>query len=187
MLRAQRILPDGATRSSGGVTQLEFVQMRSLLAEGVSDAFDRARSGALFGLAMAAIYVAYVLVLFLFRGPAPFDKLHTSLPSVVLTYIVLGPAAGAIVGFLLPLTSTRIGSTLVASIAAATVYFGIAIVASGSPLSWKSDNWILIATAGVTFGVILGNVFYKKPAAVVSAAVSNLRTVNPPHPRDQAH
>ena len=99
---------------------------------------------------------------------------------------MLGPIAGAIVGFLLPLTITRIGSMFVAFVAAATVYVGITIAMSGSPLLWKSDDWITIVILGVIFGVILGNMFYKKPARVVSAPLSELRTVNPPDPRDPA-
>jgi hypothetical protein len=160
--------------------------MKSLLLEGVSDAFDRARSGALFGLGMATIYVAYVLVLFLLRGSAPFDRLHTSVLVVILSYVILGPIAGAIVGFLRPLTITRIGSMFVAFLAAATVYLGIMIAMKGSPLSWKSVDWITVSILGVTFGVVLGNMFYKKPAPIVSAPVSELRTVNPPDPRGPA-
>ena len=154
--------------------------MESLESQGISDAFDRTRSGALFGLGMAAIYVAYVVVLYLFRGSEPFDKLHTSLLIVVLSYVILGPIAGAVVGFLQPLSVTRLGSMFVGFVAAALVFFGIGIAMSGSPLSWSRSDWESVPILGLIFGVILGNWFYKKPEPSLPPPVSHLRTVKPP-------
>jgi hypothetical protein len=154
--------------------------MRSLESQGISDAFDRARSGALFGLGMAAIYVAYVVGLYILRGSEPFDKVHTSLSVVVLSYVILGPIAGAFVGLLQPLSATRIGSMFVAFVGASVVYFGITIAMSGSPLSWSGWDWASVPILGVIFGVILGNWFYKKPKPSSPPPVSHLRTVKPP-------
>jgi len=154
--------------------------MRSLESQGISDAFDRARSGALFGLCVAAFYVAYVVVLYLLRGSEPFDKLHTSLFVVVLSYVILGPIAGAFVGFLQPLSATRIGSIFVAFVGASLVYFGIGIAMNGSPLSWSGTDWAIVPACGVIFGVILGNMYYKKPEPSSPPPVSHLRTVKPP-------
>jgi hypothetical protein len=129
---------------------------------------------------MAAIYVAYVVVLYILRGSEPFDKLHTSLLVVVLSYVILGPIAGAFVGFLQPLSATRIGSMFVAFVGASLVYFGIEIGMNGSPLSWSGSDWTSVLALGVIFGVVLGNWFYKKPKPSSPAPVSHLRTVEPP-------
>ena len=154
--------------------------MKPLESQGISDAFDRARSGALFGLGMAAIYVAYVVVLYLLRGSAPFDKLHTSLLVVILSYVILGPVAGAVVGFLQPLAATRIGSMFVAFVGASVVYFGIGIAMSGPPQRWSGWDWASVPILGLIFGVILGSWYYKKPEPSAPPPVSHLRTVKPP-------
>jgi len=154
--------------------------MRSHASRGIVDATERARSGALFGLAMAALYVAYVVVLYLGRGSEPFDKLHTSLLVVILSYVVLGPIAGAVVGLLQPLSATRIGSMFVAFVGACLVYFGIGIAMNGSPLRWSASDWLVVPIAGVIFGVLLGNKYYKKPAPSSPPPLSRLRTVKPP-------
>ena len=163
--------------------------MKSLLAQGVSDAFDRTRSGALFGLGMAGLYIAYVVVLYFLSGPAPFDKVHSTLLTVIVSYLVLGPIAGGVVGFLLPLTSSYIGSIFVAFVASAIVFFGIAIASSGSPLSWHAYNWEFVGSAGLLFGIVFGTIYYKKSPRPVHASdvVPELRTVYPPkHPDPEA-
>lgn len=160
--------------------------MKSLLAQGVSDAFDRARSGAWFGLAMAGCYIGYVVVLYFVSGSAPFEKVHSTLPIVIISYLLLGPIAGGVVGFLLPVASSYIRTIFVAFVASAIVFFGIVVAASGSPLTWHADNWVFVGSAGLMFGIVLGTTYYKKAPRPVHASdeVSELRTVYPPEHRD---
>ena len=53
---------------------------------------ERLRFGVLVGLALAALYCTYALVLFAVRGNAPFEKNEITLPLVLATYAASGIA-----------------------------------------------------------------------------------------------
>jgi hypothetical protein len=52
-------------------------------------------------LAIATIFSAYVLTLYLFRGDEPFTRLESSLATVILVYFSTAILAGVLVGLLL--------------------------------------------------------------------------------------
>ena len=149
----------------------------SLLGRPLSDALERTRAGAVTGLAIAAFYVAYVVLLYLRRGNAPFGAYGVRLSTVVLVYVGGGLAAGAIVGLLAPLTSSRLGAVLVATLGAYAVFFGIATAAKGPPWTWGSAEWLAVAILAVLFGLFLGNFYYRKPGVRAADLGSTLRTV----------
>lgn len=87
----------------------------------LSDALERARAGAVVGLGIAAFYVAYVVLLYLRLGDAPFAAYGVHLSTVVLVYVGGGLTAGVIVGLFAPLSAWRLGAVLVATLGAANL------------------------------------------------------------------
>ncbi|HET7551900.1 MAG TPA: hypothetical protein VFK04_11455 [Gemmatimonadaceae bacterium] len=146
----------------------------------LGDALERARAGAVVGLGIAAFYVAYVVLLYVRRGDAPFAAYGVHLSTVVLVYVGGGLTAGAIVGLFAPLSAWRLGAVLVATLGATVVFFGIATATEGPPWIWGSAEWSGVAILAVLFGLILGNFYYRKPQPVVRATDlgAGLRTVD---------
>ena len=58
----------------------------------------RIRNGVIFGLIMATLFSAYVAILFLFRGNAPFRANDVTLLGVIGAYYASGLLGGAVVG-----------------------------------------------------------------------------------------
>ena len=125
--------------------------------------FDRIKRCVGVGLCFAAFYSAYVCLLYLIRGAAPFERLGTSLIVVIGTYFFGGIAAGVIVGILQPFARWRLGAIGIGIIAAFFVFFGIEVAADGLPWRWTSDNWITLLALPVLFGTFAGNSFWKRP------------------------
>jgi len=111
---------------------------------------------------MAMLYSAYVIVLATVSGPEPFDKLGVTLETVVMTYLMGGVVAGAIVGALLPLRRTAIGASFVGFVAAVPVWMGIFYAGgSGSPLRWDSSDWEGVVVISLAFGIAGGRMLRK--------------------------
>ena len=124
---------------------------------------ERVKGTVLIGLAFACIYSLYVCGLYLLEGPQPFERLHTTLGVVVLSYFAGGIAAGTIVGLLKPLARSRPGAIIVGITAAFFVFLGIGIASDGLPTRWGEDSWLSVIICALLFGTFGGNMFWKDP------------------------
>jgi hypothetical protein len=70
------------------------------------------RTGLRWGVAYSAVYSAYVVGLWVFRGDAPFEHNNTTLGAVLLAYWGSGVLVGAMVGILLPFGVTWYGAAV---------------------------------------------------------------------------
>jgi hypothetical protein len=104
-------------------------------------------------LIMATLYSAYVLLLFLVSGSAPFDNHGTTVQAVVLTYYVVGAAGGLVVGVMLPLTRSWLGGIGVGIVAAFIVFFGFYVITEGPFWRWEQEVWLSLGIAAAIFGV----------------------------------
>lgn len=150
--------------------------------EFVGTPFERARSGAVLGAIMATAFSLYVFALYLVQGDAAFRKLDTTLWSAVGMYYVAGLLAGPIFGIVWPLRKSRVGSGLVAGLAAFIVYTVAWMTQEGSPLRWSPGDWAgpLLLSAVVFLG---GIAFYRSPPPPAPPAEpSRLRTTWPEEP-----
>ena len=146
------------------------------------ETIDRAKQGAMAGAFMASLFSLYVLVLYLLRGNAPFEKLGVSLVGVVIAYCACGLSAGALAGVLWPLTRTRLGATLVGFLSGFLVYAGVGVTMDGPPTSWEPFHWWGAAILGLIVGGGLANVWYSQahPRSPKPAPEpSRLRTARP--------
>src|ERR1041385_9007533 len=105
-----------------------------------------------FGLAFAALYSLYVAVLYLAEGSEPFDELHTSLLTVIATYVVGGVTSGTVVGAMRPYLHIRFVAILVGMTAAVFVFFGIIVAGHGMPWRWTSADWGSLALCSLFLG-----------------------------------
>jgi len=113
------------------------------------------------GLGMDLVYSAWVAVLYVLRGSAPFDRLSTSLGNVVLFYVCIGPICGAIVGLMWPLAKVRVGAYLTSIIASAFLAFGIYFSLQGWPQKWDIHTWMAFPLLTLIFGFAFGNSLWK--------------------------
>jgi hypothetical protein len=115
-------------------------------------------SGALF---IAAAYCAWVVVVYVLRGSAPFNRLGLSLPLALATYISVGLIAGLIVGLLRPLTRRRSGAYFVGPVAAAFGAAGVMAALSGPPSLWDFDEWVVLPILAAAGAWVIGSELWK--------------------------
>jgi len=107
-------------------------------------------------------------------------KLGVTLETVVMTYLMGGVVAGAIVGALLPLRRTAIGASFVGFVAAVPVWMGIFYAGgSGSPLRWDSSDWEGVVVISLAFGIAGGRMLRKELDHCRHRLPRQLRYANP--------
>jgi Mg/Co/Ni transporter MgtE len=112
------------------------------------------RSGALIGLVMAAFYCAYVIILYAVSGPAPFERHHTTLATVLASYAASGLFGGFVYGLLHPLRRALPGQLVVGTVIATLVVLNINIAREGPPTRWTGLEWEPVIVLGLLFGVV---------------------------------
>jgi len=117
---------------------------------------DQLRLGVIVGLAIAALYCAYVVVLFIVRGDAPFDKHNVSLRVVLATYVVSGVLGGIAYGVLHPLAGSLFGRAVLGVLIATLVFSGITVATHGLPSHWGRTVWQQPLILGALFGLPIG-------------------------------
>jgi len=117
---------------------------------------DELRLGVVVGLALAALYCAYVTVLFAVRGNAPFEKQNVSLRAVLATYVVSGIGGGIAYGVLHPLARSLFGRAVLGILIATLVFFGITVATDGLPSQWGRALWQQPLILGGLFGLPIG-------------------------------
>ena len=100
---------------------------------------------------MAMVYFLLVLLIYVFRGSAPFERAGTTLSQVSLGYLIGGLVGGVVFGLLLPLGKTRAGAALLGFVVAVPVIHVIMLAVDESALYGTSRLVITLLTA-----VILG-------------------------------
>ena len=116
------------------------------------------RLGLTVSMLMAAVYCAYVVVLFLVRGPGPFDRHGVTLGAMLATYVAGGLACGLLYGALHPLGRSYAGAMLLGVACATAVFSAVCVAAYGLPAAWGDREWTLLRWLGLGFGVVLGPV-----------------------------
>jgi len=107
-------------------------------------------------LFIAAAFSTWVLVLYLFRGNRPFERLETSLGAAILLYFTAAILLGPLVGLLLPLARTGdMGAALVGTIAAFALYT-MALVALEGFMWWTPRAALFLLGFALLLGVPVG-------------------------------
>lgn len=122
-----------------------------------SDLAARVRQGIVFGLLIACVYAAYAVGLYAFRGARPFERIGTSLPAVVATYLAGGVVAGGVVGALLPLARYLVGMVIVAVIGTFGVMIGITLTSTGFR-DWR--DWQDTASVSILLGTLIALILW---------------------------
>jgi len=117
----------------------------------MSQHIENLRWGIRFGVTFAVFYCVFGVVIYLTRGPGPFEANEVSLVGVLLAYLGGGIAAGALVGLLRPLLRWRLGALVVGIMATFIVGIGFRSIISGFT-PWTQHD--LRTNAG--FALILG-------------------------------
>ena len=148
---------------------------------------ERARSGALLGLGMATLGALYVLVLYLVRGQAPFERHGATVWAIILSYYAAGIVAGGCLGVLWPLRRSREGAAILGAVGGFVVYAAVGVMRAGAPPAWREIEWTPpIIMAGI-WAVLSATVMYRPPRPPAPPpAPSRLRTLRPPSGDDDA-
>lgn len=117
--------------------------------------------GLIYGIGLAAIYAAYVIVLFLFAGSEPFDELEVSLPAVLGAYFFGGLLGGVVLGLLRPLAKTLLAYMAVGMVVALPVVFGLVLIKSGPLSGWSRPECIVMLVLTTFYGIGGGYVAWK--------------------------
>ena len=108
------------------------------------------------GLLIATAFSAWVMLLFMLRGDAPFAKHGTSIAAVLGMYYTAAVIVGALVGVLLPLARAgRTGAALTGIVAGMALYGSVQFAFNGFS-SWGPGDTFVVLFAGPLFGVPAG-------------------------------
>jgi hypothetical protein len=119
--------------------------------------------GVRWGLAFAAVFILWALLLLVSRGTAAFEANDATPLAVVGSYLFGGIGAGAVVGLLRPLTRRKAGSTVVGIVAMFPVFLGIRVADKGFSPWTERDTFIVTAMSllgGSLAGWMLHEVFH---------------------------
>jgi len=105
-----------------------------------------------YGLAFAALFMAWAVIARIIGGADTFGQQGTTLLTVLALYLFGGVAAGGIVGLLCPIARWRIGSVLVGIIAAEVIY-GAGWIALNGP---REKGAVVVVTLIAVFTGTLG-------------------------------
>lgn len=110
----------------------------------------------LVGLCIATIFSAWVSLLFVMSGDAPFAKYGTSVAVVIFTYYGAALLIGALVGVLLPFARAgRAGAALTGIVAGMGFYASIQFALNGFS-SWGPGDTFVVLVGGTLLGVPVG-------------------------------
>lgn len=119
----------------------------------MSGLLHRCRTGVGFGLVLASIYSAYVIVVFVASDGAVFERRGLSLGSTLLTYLAGGIVGGILYGVLAPLARWRFGAFMVGYIVAIPVCLGAAVALPDVDFGSRV-TWFALAIAPLAGGIV---------------------------------
>ena len=116
--------------------------------------------GVRYGLAFAALFMAWAVFVRIVGGADAFGEKGTTLLTVLALYLFGGVAAGGIVGLLRPIARWRIGSAIVGIICAEVIY-GAGWIALNGP---REKGAVVVVTliavfTGIPGGLALHEIF----------------------------
>ena len=114
-----------------------------------------------YGVGGGAGFVIWVVVLYLLRGPEPFENIGIGLVPAIIFYLAGGATAGLIVGLLWPIAKQRVGAYLVSLLTSFVLSFGMGIQLSGNPVTWDYTAWLTLPIMTLVFGLAFGNSIWK--------------------------
>lgn len=120
--------------------------------------------GIILGIALATVYSAFALFIFMLQGSKPFTESGISLPATILAYLAGGVVGGAVFGALLPLTVWRIGATVVGMLAGIPVCLGLGSMVHGLPWTWDGVAWFAWIATAILLGGWGGFSMWEPPA-----------------------
>jgi hypothetical protein len=123
-----------------------------------SGLFARIQLGIIVCSFIAAAFSAYVLLLHLFRGSAPFRANQTTLLQVLLSYALWAVFGGAVFGLSLPLARNRWGAALVGFLCLIPFYGVIAFTEAG--FAWTTRETAEVLAVSLLVGVPVGLSYY---------------------------
>jgi hypothetical protein len=123
--------------------------------------FQAIRGGFVFGILVASAYTAYVGVLYLVRGSAPFEAHDVTFWSLVISYYLGFGLGGIVVGALAFLARFPEGAVLVGILGALCVMIAIGSAIEGPVMSWTGRNWMQCVLAAVPLGAFAGVMWWK--------------------------
>ena len=117
---------------------------------------DDLRWGIRWGLVMAGLYSALVIVFALVQGSLRFDRYGANLFQILLGYLAAGLLGGAIVGWLRPFNDSAWGRAFIGLLASVPVFSAFMVVLSGLPSQWTRNDWLALVTTIVIVGPLAG-------------------------------
>jgi len=108
------------------------------------------------GLGLAAIYSAWVTIVYVIHGPDASDTLGTALGNVVVFYFMVGLAGGVIVGLMWKLCRYRFFAYVTSLLVAGLLATGAMIVIEGTPAKWDVGGILGTPILAIVFGTIFG-------------------------------
>jgi hypothetical protein len=108
------------------------------------------------GLAVAAIYTGWVLLVYALGGEQPFARLGVTVWEVIGTYIGVGVSSGAVIGLLRPLTYDTFGAYVVGLLAGVPIGVGLTVCVKGPPAAWDDSVWTGVPVFCILIGLVVG-------------------------------
>jgi len=100
--------------------------------------------------AFAVLFSIWVLALSAFRGSSSFEAYEMTAAEIIRAYFAAALIGGLVLGWARPLTSHRLGATIVGAVVGTVIYTSVAISMSGvQPRAVE---------AGLVLGVLVGGI-----------------------------
>lgn len=84
--------------------------------------------GIALGVTGAVLLTLVAVMIYVLKGPGVFEQIGMSLGATIGLYFAGGLIGGALLGFLFPLTVSRLGATFVGIVVVSPLYLGAAIL-----------------------------------------------------------
>lgn len=110
---------------------------------------------------VAVVYAFVATCQRVVRGTRAFDHHGVTYPAVLTSYVLIGLAAGALVGLCRPLLVHGAGRLAVGLLVGALVASGFTLVVAGPPACWDFDEYAVMGIVAPTVGVVLAREFRK--------------------------
>jgi hypothetical protein len=112
------------------------------------------------GVAFATICSLWVGLIVLFRGTGAFERAGVSPLMAVGVYFLVGPLSGTLIGLMLPLARSMIGSMLVGFVGVLPLYGSFALILV--PRKHWVAGLLLVCFLGVTVGGMTGATAWRR-------------------------
>ena len=119
--------------------------------------------GVRLGLIIGSLYAVLALILYGTGGSARFEKLHTTVFSVIAVYLIGGLSAGIVLGIFRPALQQRYSAFVVSVIAAMPVAAGLTILATDKFGDWTLREWSTTAFLSLFVAAVGVAVLWKDP------------------------